>query len=137
MTSVLVGVVLATAVGLLGTLAGLERDRAYYPVIAIAVASYYALFAVLGGSSQALVLESLAGVPFLAAAVAGFRRSLWIAAGALAAHGMFDVAHSALIPNPGVPAWWPAFCLAFDVTVAAYLAWRLVGRHVRAAAPPP
>ena len=136
MTPVSVGVLLAIAVGLLGTIAGLDRDRAYYPVVAIVVASYYALFAVLGGSSQALVLESLVGLLFVAAAIAGFRRSLWIAAGALAAHGLFDFVHSGLIPNPGVPAWWPAFCLAFDVTAAAYLAWRLMARRVRAVASP-
>ena len=133
MTPVFVGVLLAIAVGLLGTIAGFERDRAYYPVVAIVIASYYALFAVLGGSSQALVLESLAGLLFVVAAIAGFRQSLWIVAGALAAHGVFDFVHPELIPNPGVPAWWPAFCLAFDVTAAAYLAWRLTGRRVRAA----
>ena len=136
MTPVSVGVLLAIAVGLLGTIAGLDRDRAYYPVVAIVVASYYALFAVLGGSSQALVLESMVGMLFVAAAIAGFRRSLWIAAGALAAHGLFDFVHSGLIPNPGVPAWWPAFCLAFDVTAAAYLAWRLMARRIRAVASP-
>ena len=134
MTPVFVGVLLAIAVGLLGTIAGFERDRAYYPVVAIVIASYYALFAVLGGSSQALVLESLAGLLFVVAAIAGFRQSLWIVAGALAAHGVFDFVHPDLIPNPGVPAWWPAFCLAFDVTAAAYLAWRLTGRRVRPAA---
>lgn len=136
MTPVAVGVLLAITVGLLGTIAGLDRDRAFYPVVAIVVASYYALFAVLGGSSQALLLESVAGMLFVAAAIAGFRRSLWIAAGALAAHGLFDFVHSGLIPNPGVPAWWPAFCLAFDLTAAAYLAWRLKGRRLRAAGPP-
>lgn len=136
MTPVAVGVLLAITVGLLGTIAGLDRDRAFYPVVAIVVASYYALFAVLGGSSQALMLESLVGMLFVAAAIAGFRRSLWIAAGALAAHGLFDFVHSGLIPNPGVPAWWPAFCLAFDLTAAAYLAWRLKGRRLRAAGPP-
>ena len=25
--------------------------------------------------------------------------------------------------NPGVPAWWPAFCLGYDVAAAAILAW--------------
>lgn len=134
MTAAFVGVSLAIAVGLLGTLGGFERDRAYYPVVTIVIASYYALFAVMGGSSQALVLESLAAASFVAAALAGFRRSLWIAAGALAAHGLFDFVHADLIPNPGVPAWWPSFCLAFDVTAAAYLAWRLKGRRVRAVA---
>lgn len=43
----------------------------------------------------------------------------------MAAHGIFDLAHGALISNPGLPPWWPAFCLTFDVMAAAYLAWRL------------
>jgi len=33
-----------------------------------------------------------------------------------------------LLSNPGVPGWWPAFCLAYDVTAAAYLAWLLKRR---------
>jgi hypothetical protein len=45
---------------------------------------------------------------------------------------MFDSVHGELIANPGVPAWWPAFCLAYDVTAAAYLAWILSRRKVRA-----
>ena len=28
-----------------------------------------------------------------------------------------------MISNPGVPSFWPAFCLAYDVAAAAYLAW--------------
>jgi hypothetical protein len=31
------------------------------------------------------------------------------------------IARAALIQNAGVPAWWPAFGLAYDVAVAAYL----------------
>ena len=123
--ALLVGAVVALAVGLLGTGAGLDRDRAFYPVVTIVTASYYALFAVLGGSHRALVLETLVGLVFVAAAVAGFKRSLWLVMLALAAHGMFDLAHGALIANPGLPPWWPAFCLTFDLMAAAYLAWRL------------
>jgi hypothetical protein len=33
-----------------------------------------------------------------------------------------------------VPRWWPEFCLAYDVTAAAYLAWLLKRRRIRAAA---
>jgi hypothetical protein len=134
MTASLVGLLLALSVGLLGTAAGLDRDRAYYPVIAIVVASYYALFAVMGGSTPALVRESLAGMLFAVAAVVGFRRSLWITAGALAAHGLFDSVHADLLANAGVPPWWPAFCLAFDVAAAGYLAWLLWTGRVRAQA---
>jgi hypothetical protein len=123
--ALVVGALLAFAVGLFATGIGLDRDRAFYPVVAIVIASYYALFAVMGASTHALVLESLVGTVFLAAAVSGFKSSLWLVVAALAAHGIFDLGHGTVISNPGVPSWWPHFCLAFDVTLAAYLAWRL------------
>jgi hypothetical protein len=130
----LVGVLLAVGVGLLGTSTGMDRDRAFYPVATIVTASYYALFAVIGGSSHALALELLAGAGFLAVAVAGFKSSLWLVAGALVAHGIFDLVRGSVIANPGVPSWWPGFCLTFDFTLAAYLGWLLVTKRRRASA---
>jgi hypothetical protein len=132
--ALLVGAVLALAVGLFATVVGLDRDRAFYPAVTIVVASYYALFAVMGGSTHALVLESLGVAAFLAAAAAGFRRSLWVVVVALVAHGVFDLTHATLVSNPGVPAWWPPFCSAYDVTAGAYLAWLLRTGRVRAVA---
>jgi hypothetical protein len=132
--ALVVGALLALAVGLFATGIGLDRDRAFYPVVTIVIASYYALFAVMGASTHALVLESLVGTVFLAVAVSGFKSSLWLVAAALAAHGIFDLGHSTVISNPGVPSWWPQFCLWFDVTLAAYLAWLLRSGRLRAAA---
>ncbi len=130
----LIGAVLALVVGLFATFTGLDRDRAFYPVVTIVIASYYALFAVMGGSTQALLTESIVIFAFLGVAVAGFRISLWLVAAALAAHGLFDLIHGHLIVNPGVPAWWPAFCGAYDVVAAAYLASLLSRSSIRAAA---
>jgi hypothetical protein len=81
--ALLVGALLAFAVGLLATAVGLDRDRAFYPTVMIVIASYYALFAVMGASTHALVLESVVGAVFLAVAVSGFRSSLWIVVVAL------------------------------------------------------
>ena len=128
-----VGAFLAFAVGLMATGFGLDRDRAFYPTVTIVIASYYALFAVIGASTHALVLESLVGAVFLVLAVSGFRSSLWVVVLALAAHGIFDLAHGGVMPNPGVPTWWPQFCLSYDVTAAAYLAWLLKSGRIRAA----
>lgn len=119
----LVGALLALAVGGLGTVVGLDRDRAFYPTIMIVIASYYILFAVMGGSSDALLIEAAVAAVFLAAALVGFKYSLWLVVAALAAHGILDVFHDQLIANPGVPAWWPAFCLAYDGVAAGYLAY--------------
>lgn len=128
-----IGACLALVVGVLATAARLDRDRAFYPTVMIVIASYYVLFAVMGASTHALVLESLVGAAFLLAAGYGFRSSLWVVAAALAAHGIFDLVHGAAISNPGVPSWWPEFCLTYDVTAAAYLAWLLRSGRVRAA----
>lgn len=133
--ALIIGVSLALAVGvLLGTTLRLDRDRAFYPTVTIVIASYYVLFAVMGASPHTLVLEALAGVVFLISALYGFRSSLWVVVAALAAHGIFDLVHDSAIPNPGVPPWWPEFCLAFDVTAAVYLAWLLKSGRIRAAA---
>lgn len=129
-----VGLLLAFAVGLMGTAVGLDRDRAFYPTVTIVVASYYALFAVMGGSTSALVAELIVGSVFLAAALAGFRSSLWVVAAALALHGVFDFAHSSVVSNAGMPLWWPAFCGMYDLMAAAYLAWLLKTGRTRAAA---
>ena len=124
----LVGVLLALVIGLIGSVGGLDRDRAFYPTATIVVASYYALFAVMGSSTHALVLEILAGTLFVAAAIVGFRSSLWVVVGALAAHGAFDLVHARIISNPGVPGWWPQFCSSIDVALAAWLALLLKSR---------
>ena len=129
-----VGVVLALAISIFATLLGLDRDRAFYPTVMMVIAAYYALFAIMGGSTQVLMSESIFIAVFLGAAVAGFKRSLWLVVVALAAHGVFDVAHGQLIANSGVPSWWPGFCLAYDLVASAYLAMLLLRSRLAAAA---
>jgi len=120
-----IGTVVALAVSAYATALELDRDRAFYPTVLTVIASYYVLFAVMGGSSRAIVVESgLMGV-FVVAASVGFRRSLWLVVAALAAHGVQDLFHARLIANPSVPAWWPGWCMSYDVVAAGYLAWRL------------
>ena len=130
----LVGAGLGLAVGALATRVGFDRGRAFYPVVLIVVASYYDLFAVMGGSLSVLGVETLGLAAFLAVAVLGFRTNLWWIVAALAAHGVLDLFHARLVDNPGVPPWWPAFCLAYDLTAAAWLARRLL-RTRRVASP--
>ncbi|MEQ9561890.1 MAG: hypothetical protein RLN69_05165 [Woeseiaceae bacterium] len=124
----IVGSVLALVVlgGL--SLLGFDRDRAFYPTVTIVVATYYILFAALTGSSKVMLAELTVAVVFIVLAVLGFKKSPWILVAALAGHGAFDLVHHRLIVNPGVPDFWPGFCMAFDVVAAAYLAVLLVQR---------
>jgi hypothetical protein len=120
-----VGIVLSLGVALFARYVGFDRDRAFYPAIMIVIASYYVLFAVMSGSVQTVLIESVVMTLFVAAAVAGFKSSTWIVVVALAGHGVFDAVHGRVIENAGMPAWWPAWCLAYDLGAAAALGWLL------------
>jgi hypothetical protein len=120
-----IGIVLSVGVAVFARYVGFDRDRAFYPTVMIVIALYYVLFAVMSGSVHTVVIESAVMTAFAAAAVAGFKSSAWIVVAALAGHGVFDAVHGHVIANAGVPAWWPAWCLAYDVGAAACLGWLL------------
>jgi hypothetical protein len=130
----IVGVVLGIFVGLFGSIVGLDRDRALYPAILVVIASYYGLFAVLGGSTNALIGEVIVGTVFVAIAAVGFRTSLWLVAAGTIGHGVFDIFHHLLIDNAGLPAWWPMFCMSIDIVIGAYLATMLATKRIAPAA---
>jgi hypothetical protein len=48
----LVGVILTLAVAAFAFVVGFDRERAFYPTVLIVIASYYALFAVMGASKE-------------------------------------------------------------------------------------
>jgi hypothetical protein len=123
-----IGVALALAVAVFATATGLDRDRAFYPTVLIVVASYYVLFAVMGASGQIVMVETLVAGVFVLVAAVGFKMSLWLVAAALAGHGVFDLVHPLTIENPGVPLWWPGFCMAYDVAAGGILAVLLTRR---------
>ena len=126
-----IGFLLAIGVTLFARITAFDRDRAFYPTVLIVVALYYVLFAVMGGGGTVLVVECIAMTVFAILAVAGFKFNLWIAAAGLAGHGVFDIFHGSLIRNPGVPEWWPAFCMAYDVCAGGCLAWLLAKKAIR------
>jgi hypothetical protein len=82
----------------------------------------------LGASGRTLIIESVVAGGFLLVAILGFKRNLWLVVAALVGHGVFDLVHHLFIDNPGVPHWWPGFCLAFDALLGVFLAMRLI-RH--------
>jgi hypothetical protein len=134
MMDYLIGIVVGLVVSLCATWIGFDRDRSFYPTIIVVIACYYALFAVIGAPVGALLRESVGIALFIGMAVLGFKRDLRLVVAAFIAHGTFDLFHARLIDNPGVAAWWPPFCLACDVVMAAYLAW-LLGSSRLAAKP--
>ncbi len=124
----LIGLILSLAVAGFAAMTGFDRARAFYPTVLIVIASYYVLFAAMGASRRALIIEIVVASAFLLVAVLGFRKNFWWIVAALIGHGIFDFVHRFFIDNPGVPHWWPGFCLAFDALLGAFLAVSLV-RH--------
>lgn len=127
-----IGSLLSVAVTVFARLAGLDRDRAFYPTVLIVVAHYYNLFAAMGGTTHALTVESGAMTAFVILAVTGFRRNLWIVVAGLVVHGVFDFFHAGIVTNAGVPEWWPSFCMAYDVGAGGCLAGLLLRRKIAA-----
>jgi hypothetical protein len=125
-----IGIVLSVGVTLFARWVGFDR-RTFYPTVMIVIAAYYVLFAIMSGSIETVVAESVLMMGFAIAAVVGFKRSEWIVAAALAAHGVMDGFHSYLVQNTGVPGWWPAWCLAYDVGAAVCLGLLIRGRSAK------
>jgi hypothetical protein len=123
-----IGIVLSVTVAAFARIVGFDRDRAFYPAVLIVVGSYYVLFAAMSQSVHAVMMESLVMSVFVIAAVVGFKSSVWIVVAGLAGHGILDAVHGNIVNNAGVPVWWPAWCLAYDVGAAISLAWLIKWR---------
>lgn len=124
----LIGIILGAGTCIFASLTAFDRERVFYPTLLIVIATYYIGFAVMGRSQLALTNESLAASLFVAVAVVGFKKNLWFVVAALAGHGVFDFFHHLFMEDPGVPIWWPGFCLGFDVLAAGFLAVLLTKR---------
>jgi hypothetical protein len=72
-----IGGVLALLTGLFLRSVDFDRDRAVYPTVVIVIASYYVLFAVMGGSVRALSIESAVTLGFALVAVLRFAGNPW------------------------------------------------------------
>jgi hypothetical protein len=124
----IVGITLALFFCAAAAALGMDRERVFYPAVVMAVASYYLAFAVADGRNGVMLSEVAIAAVFIAGAVAGFKLSPWIAVVALAGHGVMDGFHHHVVRNSGVPQVWPGFCMSFDVTAAAFVAWVMLIR---------
>ena len=115
MNAFIIGVVLAVALAIFGKLSGYEKDRSFFPTIAIVIASYYLLFATLTDSISIILIEIAVASFFMISAVWGSYRFPIVVGAVIALHGIFDFAYGYFYVNSGVPIWWPAFCAGIDI----------------------
>lgn len=123
-----VGVLLAIAIAALAKFTRFDEERSFYSTVLVIIASYYVLFAVLSGSSHALVWELVIAVVFSTVAIIGALFLPTLVGTGILAHGLFDLVHDIIIENSGVPTWWPTFCGSLDVLLGL---WVIALTHYR------
>jgi hypothetical protein len=118
---IVVGVLLAIAIAALAKFTRFDEELSFYSTVLVIIASYYVLFAVLGGSGRALVWELVIAVVFSTVAVIGALFLPTLVGIGIIAHGLFDLVHDIIIENSGVPTWWPTFCGSLDVLLGLWV----------------
>ena len=126
----LIGAVLGLVVVAFAAAMVFSKDRSFYPTVLIVIAAYYVLFAIMDGRASTIAIEIAIALVFCAVAVVGYKRSPWLVAAGIFAHGVQDAFHMSVVPNHGVPVWWPAFCGTIDVCIGMILAWLMVRQQV-------
>ena len=90
----------------------------------------------LAGASS-LAVELLGLVVFGGLAAVGARRSPWLLVGGIAAHGLAWDAWHWLFRSRFMFDWYAIGCLACDLVLAAYLAWRVAAWRAASLEPAP
>lgn len=98
---------------------GMLHERSGLAVLVGAIAFFYPVFAAQTGSVADTILQGVIFAGFGILALIGFKRGAHILAGALIAHGIFDLGLH-VIGGPG-PAWWPLFCAGIDIAAGVIL----------------
>lgn len=105
----------------------IRGQRWLYSLGLLTLPSLYAFFALQAGEQAVGVKEMIYGVPFvvvgLVFALVSVRQSAVVVGAFWILHGLYDLRHSLVITNAGVPGWYPVFCFSVDVVIGAYLLW--------------
>ncbi len=121
--------VTGAAVGVLtiGAARIIRGQRWLYALGLLTLPSLYAIFALRAGQQAVAARELMYGTPFIVAglvfAFVSIRQSAIAVGACWILHGLYDLIHSRLIANAGVPEWYPIWCFSVDVVVGAYLVW--------------
>ena len=120
---------IGAAVGVLTILfaRSIRGERWVYSLGLLTLPGLYASFALRAGEVPVGVKEMVYGIPYVVAglffASVSVRQSAVVVGVFWLLHGVYDLVHSQLITNTGVPVWYPIFCFVVDAVIGAYLLW--------------
>ncbi|HEY8256968.1 MAG TPA: DUF6010 family protein [Gemmatimonadales bacterium] len=105
----------------------IRGERWLYSLGLLTLPGLYAFFAFRVGDPAVGVKEMIYGVPYVVAglvfAFVGVRQSAVVVGVLWLLHGLYDLVHSQLITNTGVPGGYPIFCFVVDAVIGSYLLW--------------
>jgi len=105
----------------------IRGERWLYALGLLTLPGLYASFALRAGETAVSVKEMIYGVPYVVAglvfALVSVRQSAVVVGVLWLLHGLYDLVHSQLITNTGVPGWYPIWCFMVDAVVGSYLLW--------------
>jgi hypothetical protein len=105
----------------------IRGERWLYSLGLLTLPGLYASFALRAGEQAVGVKEMIYGAPYVVAGLAfafvSVRQSAVVVGVFWLLHGLYDLLHSQLITNPGVPGWYPVWCCVVDVVIGSYLLW--------------
>ncbi len=105
----------------------IRGERWLYALGLLSLPGLYTFFALQAGEKAVGVKEMIYGVPYVVAgltfAFLSVRQSAVVVGVFWLLHGLYDLVHSQLITNPGVPRGYPIFCFVVDAVIGAYLLW--------------
>ena len=96
---------------------GILAERSGAAMLLAAIAVFYPVFAAIDADPLAIALHLAIFAGFAALALRGFRDGLYLIAGGLIAHGIFDIC--LMFTQITGPTWWPPFCASFDLIAGA------------------
>ncbi len=125
---------IGAAVGVLTIVSArfIRGERWLYSLGLLTLPSIYAFFALHAGEQSVGVKELIYGVPYLIAGIVfafiSIRQSSVVVGILWLSHGLYDLVHSQILTNRGVPGGYPIFCCVVDAIIGSYLLW--LSQHV-------
>ena len=125
----MIAAVIGAAVGVFTIVSArfIRGEHWLYSLGLLTLPGIYAFFALQAGEHAVGVKEMIYGVPYVVAglvfAFVSVRRSAVVVGVLWLLHGLYDLVHSQVITNIGVPGWYPIFCFVVDVVIGSYLLW--------------
>jgi len=134
MTANVIGLIIGIIIAIPGTIMpvrkflGLRGEKIFFSLTLIPIALFYIGFSYYYGNLPALHAEIVGVIIFTVLALLAQFMASWILIYAYVLHGIWDVLHEVFVASIGgaipwteVPAGYAAFCLAYDLIIAAYV----------------